>query len=282
MEAASISRRRPTRPRRRRRRSRAWLAALVYAAFAATAVVLVVNARHGGLPSLASSGDAENGGVTFGPGSDELALQTIGARAQRSTLGVGRGTGFVAWEANGLTLVLTARPAGGWKLGAKRSLTVTFGDRSWRGTLVRADAASGLGLVRVVAAGVADPLWDTPLRTSTRTGERLAVVGRTTARTVEVERGGPAGLPPDERARRLRRRARPERRGPARRRDRRGRGGSADRPRLRRHPPLLTGKPPAFVTPPGRSRPSTAPIQRATSISASRSTPVSTPSRSSA
>lgn len=188
MEAASISRRRPTRPRRRRRRSRAWLAALVYAAFAVTAVVLVANARHGGLPSPVSSGDAENGGVTFGPGSDELALQTIGARAQRSTLGVGRGTGFVAWEANGLTLVLTARPAGGWKLGAKRSLTVTFGDRSWRGTLVRADAASGLGLVRVVAAGVADPLWDTPLRTSTRTGERLAVVGRTTARTVEVER----------------------------------------------------------------------------------------------
>jgi hypothetical protein len=187
VEAASIPRRRPI-PPRRRRRSRAWLAALVYAAFAVTAVVLVASALNGGLPSLSASDDAGSGGsVTFGPGSDELALQTIGARAQRSTLGVGAGTGFVAWEANGLTLVLTARPAGGWKLGARRSLTVRFGTRSWRGTLVRSDAASGLGLVRVVAAGVADPLWDAPVRTAARTGERLAVVGRTTARTVEVE-----------------------------------------------------------------------------------------------
>jgi hypothetical protein len=175
-------RRRP----RRRRHSRAWLAALVYGAFAATAVALVAGALRGGLPSLASSDDGGSPGVTFGPGSDELALRTIGARAQRSTLGVGGGTGFVAWEANGLTLVLTARPAGGWKTGVARSLTVSFGGRSWRGTLARADAASGLGLVRVPAAGVADPLWEDASRTAVRTGERLAVVGRTTSRTVEV------------------------------------------------------------------------------------------------
>ena len=173
-------------PPRRPRRSRAWLAALVYGAFATTAILLVASALDGGLPSIGSSDDTGGGSVTFAPGSDELALQTIGARAQRSTLGVGSGTGFVAWEANGLTLVLTARPAGGWKLGAKRSLKVTFGGKSWRGTLVRADGASGLGLVRVVAAGVAEPLWETTARTPARTGERLAVVGRTTARTVEV------------------------------------------------------------------------------------------------
>lgn len=185
MEAASV-RTRARRPRRRRR-SRAWLAAAAYAAFATLAVVLVVRGLDGGLPAIAG-GDEEPAGstVTAGPGSEELALRTIGSRAQRSTVGVGEGTGFVAWEANGLSLVLTARPAGGWKLGPNRRVTVSYGGRSWPGTLARADAANGLGLVRVGQDGIADALWSAPVQTTVTNGERLALVGRTTARTVEV------------------------------------------------------------------------------------------------
>jgi hypothetical protein len=184
VEAASV-RTRARRPRRRRR-SRAWLAALAYAGFAALAVVLVANGLRDGVPAIAADDGPAAGGVTPGQGSEELALRTIGARAQRSTVGVGRATGFVAWEANGLTLVLTARPAGGWTLGARRGVTVSYDGRSWPGTLVRADARTGLGLVRVKRAGIADGLWPSPVRTRVTSGDRLALVGRSTARTVEV------------------------------------------------------------------------------------------------
>jgi S1-C subfamily serine protease len=186
VEAASIARRRPP---RKRRRSRAWLAALLYVGLAAVAVVLVASARRDDLPALGSS-DAGEGQATVGGGADELALDTIGARAQRSTVGVGGGTGFVAWESPGLTLVLTARPAGGWTIGADRGLAVSYDGRSWPGTLVRADPKTGLGLVRVARVGIATPLWNTAERTATRAGEVLAVVGRRGARTVAVERAG--------------------------------------------------------------------------------------------
>ena len=178
----------PRIPRRRKRRSRAWVALLVYAAFAIAAVVLISRATSDDEPG--SGREATGTGSTFGPASEELALSTIGSRAQRSTVGVGESTGFVAWESNGLTLVLTARPAGGWKTRASRAVNVSYGGRSWTGTLVRTDPANGLGLVRVARSGVASALWDQPRRESVTTGERVAVVGRTTARTVEVARAG--------------------------------------------------------------------------------------------
>ena len=84
------------RARRRRRRDHraAGLAAFAYAAFAAAALLLVVTSVDG-VRSLAGRGADE--GVTTAPGPEQLALTSIGYRAQRSTLGVGRETGFVAW-----------------------------------------------------------------------------------------------------------------------------------------------------------------------------------------
>ena len=187
MEAASIA---PRRRRPKRRRSRAWLALLAYIALAAVAVWLVSGALDDGLPTVGGSDEPGQQGITFGPGSDELALRTVGSRAQRSTLGVDGATGFVGWEATGLTLVVTARPKSGWPKGSDRGVTVSYNGRSFPATLVRADPRTGLGLVRVKRVGIAKPLWDAPARTPVRRGELLAIVGRRSAKTVSVGRAG--------------------------------------------------------------------------------------------
>jgi len=194
VEAASIARRQP--PRRRRRRSLAWLALLLYVGFAAAAVVLVGRALQSGLPSIGGGDqDATTGTLSGGP--DELALRTIGTRAQRSTLGVGGGTGFVAWQTPGLTLVMTARPAGGWKLTGGREIAVSYNGRTWTGTLVRADPASGLGLVRLAQPNLGAALWGDPGRPTVRNGQLVAVVGRQSARTVSIAQAGRRRLYPD-------------------------------------------------------------------------------------
>ena len=195
MEAASIARRRP--PRRRRRRSWAWLALLLYVGFAAAAVLLVGRALHDGLPSIGgdSSGDGTTGTLSGGP--DELALRTIGARAQRSTLGVGGGTGFVAWQTPGLTLVLTARPAGGWKLTDGREIAVSYDGRTVTGTLVRADPASGLGLVRVSGTPLGPALWGDPGRPKVRNDQLVTAVGRRSARTFAIAQAAKRRLYPE-------------------------------------------------------------------------------------
>jgi hypothetical protein len=129
--------------------------------------------------------------ATIGGGAEQLALQTVGTRAQRSTVGVGSGTGFVAWESSGLTLVLTTRPSAGWEAGHGRSVPVRYGGRTYSGTLVRSDAATGLGLVRVRETGVAEPLWPDGARTAVVADDLVVVVGRSSASTAEVERAGP-------------------------------------------------------------------------------------------
>jgi len=128
--------------------------------------------------------------VSEGSGAARLALDTVGGRAQRSTVGVGPATGFVGWETNGLTLVLTARPAGGWQVGERRFVPVRYGDRTYGGALVRTEPVSGLGLVRVRNAGVADPLWPETGTAPVAAGDLVIVVGRSSSRTVEVERVG--------------------------------------------------------------------------------------------
>ena len=182
---------RPRNPRRRRRRKThvAALAALVvYGAFVFVGYRLVSGAL-GDDDSTAREQPA-GGQSTGAAAEDRLALQAVGSRAQRSTLGVGAGTGFVAWEQSGLTLVLTSRPAGGWKTGRGRSLTVVYDATRYDGTLVRADARSGLGLVRVPSGNVAAPLWNTPRVTTLRPGEPGVLVGRRDATTTTVERVG--------------------------------------------------------------------------------------------
>jgi hypothetical protein len=188
VEAATATR--PPR-RRRRRHGSAAVAALLYAGFAVAAIVLVSRSLDVGAPAIADGDEpAADGSATVGGGPDQLALQSIGARAQRSTVGVGRETGFVAWESNGLTLVMTSRPAGGWRTGRDRIVRVRYGSELFDGTLARSDAATRLGLVRVLDAGIAEALWPAATAATVGPGDLVVLVGRSSSRTVEVERVG--------------------------------------------------------------------------------------------
>jgi hypothetical protein len=169
-----------------------WLALLMYAGFAVAAVLVVSRALDDDAPSRETTDDgaADGAAATGEGGSDQLTLQSFGARAQRSTVGVGPGTGFVAWKSNGLTLVMTSRPARGWRTGADRAIPVRYGSDTYEGTLVRVDPASGLGLVRITDPGVAEPLWQRGEPTRVRAGDLVVLVGRSSSRTVAVERVG--------------------------------------------------------------------------------------------
>jgi hypothetical protein len=153
--------------------------------------VLVARSLDVGAPTIGVEDEpAADGSATVAGGPDQLALQSIGARAQRSTVGVGRATGFVAWETNGLTLVLTSRPAGGWRTGPERVVRVRYGSELYDGTLARTDAATRLGLVRVLDAGIAEALWPATEATAVGPGDLVVLVGRSSSRTVEVDRVG--------------------------------------------------------------------------------------------
>jgi hypothetical protein len=165
---------------------------VVYAGFVVAALVLVARSSDGGVPTTGGDDGAQTGGAaTIELGPEHLALQGIGARAQRSTVGIGRATGFVAWTRPGLALVLTARPVDGWRTGEGRQVRVAYGGERLTGTLVRTDDRTGLGLVRVRSSGFADPLWQERRPAAVRGGDLVVVVGRRTASTVEVERAGP-------------------------------------------------------------------------------------------
>ncbi len=153
MAAASL----PYRQRRRRPTWKAGVALVLYAAAIVVAWQLVSNTR-------APTSEAGPATVTqpstgpLAPTSADLALGTIAARGGRSVVSIGDSAGFVAWTANGLSLVVTARPAGGWQTGPNRSVRVGIGTRALDGKLVRTNRRSGLGLVRL-EADVARPLW---------------------------------------------------------------------------------------------------------------------------
>jgi hypothetical protein len=112
------------------------------------------------------------------PNSSDLALRTIAARVRRSVVTIGDSAGFVAWEANGLSLILTARPDSGWQTGKRRSVAVR-GSQGFasEGTLVRTDPRTGLGLVRV-EGDVDEPLWQFRRAAPVEPGQRLLVAER--------------------------------------------------------------------------------------------------------
>ena len=174
MEAASV---RALRPRRRRRWRPTWKAPV--------ALVLYVGALYAGWSlvertrAVAEPVEATKPATTVSrpantPAGTDLTLANLTTRATRSVVGVGAGSGFVAWTANGLSLVLTTRPVGGWKTGPARSVQVTAGGTKHAGTLVRADPRTGLGLVRVEGE-LARPLWQRVAPVEARPGSRLAV-----------------------------------------------------------------------------------------------------------
>ena len=193
VEAASLRRPRRPRPRSRppsrRRHNAVWLAAFVYVSFAVAALVVVARSLDADVPSLGGELEtATDGTGTISNGPGQLALTSIGARAQRSTVGVRGSTGFLAWETNGLALVITSRPVDGWRTGDGRSVQVAFDGRTFTGTLARTDARSRLGLVRIPETAFADPLWQEPGTAVARSGDLVVVVGRRASRTVEIER----------------------------------------------------------------------------------------------
>jgi hypothetical protein len=168
MEAASI------RGQRRRRRGPTWKAPLALALYAGALFVawtLVADVR-GGEEDSTPAAPAE----PAAPAGTELTLTTHAARAAGSVVTVGETAGFVAWTANGLSLVLTVRPAGGWQTEEDRRVVVTSGTTDHEGKLVRSDPRTGLGLVRVEGE-LGRGLWQTRASAPVRKGDRLAIAG---------------------------------------------------------------------------------------------------------
>ncbi len=172
MEAATF----PRSPHRRRRLPswKAQVAVLLYAlALYAGWAIVEGSATLGTAPEPATAGPAASGPLA--PTSADLALGAIASRTARSVVTVGSSAGFVAWRAKALTLVVTARPAGGWKTGPGRSITVTARSGELEGTLVRTNRRTGLGLVRV-RGDVAPPLWQQRRPAPVGQGDRLVAV----------------------------------------------------------------------------------------------------------
>jgi len=195
MEAASIRGQ-----RRRRRRGPSWKAPLALALYAGalfvawTLVTDVPNGESEATPA-APAQQSETSGT-------ELTLTNHAARAARSVVTVGETAGFVAWSTNGLSLVLTVRPEGGWETGDDREVVVTSGTNDYEGKLVRSDRRTGLGLVRVEGE-LWQALWQTRAPTPVRKGDHLAVAGPGEAALFVVSEarhaaiwGVPAGTPP--------------------------------------------------------------------------------------
>lgn len=153
MEAASLPR------SHRRRRAPSWQAGVALVLYG-TALFVAWQLVSGTttLPSTAVPAPTPPSTVALAPTSTDLALGSIAARGARSVVSIGASAGFVAWTANGLSLIVTARPAGGWQTGPDRSVTVGIGTRELDGKLVRSHGPTGLGLVRV-EGDLARPLW---------------------------------------------------------------------------------------------------------------------------
>ena len=168
MEAASLPR-----PRRRRRTPtwKAQAALVLYAGALFAGWTLVSNTEV--VPDETERTPASPPStVPLAPTATDLALGTIATRGTRSVVSIGESAGFVGWTANGLSLVVTARPTGGWKTGPDRHVTVQSGTRELDGKLVRSDPRSGLGLVRVQGA-LARPLWQQRRAAPVKRGDML-------------------------------------------------------------------------------------------------------------
>jgi hypothetical protein len=197
VEAASVPR---VSTKRRRGPSRKAQWALVAYALAAFVALSILDGGTRTVAPATASPLASRGPAA--PSSSDLSLTTVAARAGNSVVSVGPGSGFVAWNANGLALVLTSRPAGGWRTGPGRTLEVVtrFGYRI-DGTLVRTDPRTGLGLVRVDGE-IGTPLWQRRSPAPVRAGDFLVAAGRspvvfgvTEARAGAIW-GAPAGTAP--------------------------------------------------------------------------------------
>lgn len=162
---------------RRRRRAPSWRAqvALVLYAGALVAAWQLVSSTTTPAAKPESSTTTRASTSALAPTATDLALGTIATRGARSVVSIGESAGFVAWTANGLSLVVTARPTGGWQTGPNRSVSVGIGSRELDGKLVRTNRRTGLGLVRV-EGDVARPLWQQRLAAPVEQGENLVAV----------------------------------------------------------------------------------------------------------
>lgn len=172
MEAASLPH-----PRRRRWRPtwKAQAAVLLYSFALFTAWTLVEGSTTLQTRPDAATATPPTTAGPLAPTAADLALGAIASRTERSVVSVGESAGFVAWTAKALTLIVTARPEGGWVTGPDRHVTVTAGGRELDGKLVRSDARTGLGLVRVEGE-VSRPLWQRRRPAPVAAGDRLVAV----------------------------------------------------------------------------------------------------------
>ena len=153
---------------------RAQLALVLYAGALVVAWQLVSGTTTSSTSPEGATG-TQASSAPLAPSSTDLALGTIATRGARSVVSIGDSAGFVAWTANGLSLLLTARPTGGWQTGPARSVSVSIGARELEGKLVRSDRRTGLGLVRV-EGDVARPLWQQRRSAPVAKGQQLVAV----------------------------------------------------------------------------------------------------------
>jgi hypothetical protein len=190
VEAASLPR---STVRHRRPTWKALLALVLYAASAVLAWTLVSGARSfGAAPPEAAEATSTTQAV-LAPTSTDLALGTIATRAARSVGTVGDSAGFVGWTAPGMSLVVTARPPGGWETGPRRAVEVALRGNVLDGTLVRSNGRTGLGLVRV-AEPLPRPLWQERRPALVQPGDALVAVTADGSSTFTATAAGRLGI----------------------------------------------------------------------------------------
>jgi S1-C subfamily serine protease len=89
----------------------------------------------------------------------------------------GFGSGFVAWQENGVSYLITAQHVVARHVGANVVVTRKSGG-SWSGEIVSEDPARDLAVVRINGRPKgAKPLWQRALNTRPRAGDRLLLAG---------------------------------------------------------------------------------------------------------
>jgi hypothetical protein len=149
-----------------------------------TALMLVTGAWHGAGPRHAEATGAE---AVTAPSSESLALDTVAARTTRSVVTVDKRLGFVGWQHKDFSLVVT--------VGGEQGdvVAVAQADGTGDGEIIRADAETGLALVRV-AGDVGRPVWRERRPASVSSGDWLVAVDRTTGHHVQATSPRYAGI----------------------------------------------------------------------------------------
>jgi S1-C subfamily serine protease len=111
----------------------------------------------------------------------EVGIAPLAKRVLRSVFTIetrsGLGSGFVAWQEDGVSYLVTAQHVVAEQMGANVVVTRKSGG-SWAGEIVAEDPKRDLAVVRINGRPEgAKPLWQRALNTRSREGDRLLLAG---------------------------------------------------------------------------------------------------------